>query len=127
MPFVVGAVTYEQMLWDVRFCKQHNINAVRTSHYPNQTAWYRLCDEYGLYVIDEANLESHGSWMINNVVAPEWAVPNSLPEWRDCVLDRAKSMLERDKNHPSILIWSCGNESYGGQEYFRDVRVFPCP
>ncbi|WP_210200562.1 glycoside hydrolase family 2 TIM barrel-domain containing protein [Cohaesibacter celericrescens] len=117
------SVTYEQMLWDVRFCKQNNINAVRTSHYPNQSTWYRLCDEYGLYVIDEANLESHGSWMTDGKVDPRWPVPDSLPEWRDCVLDRAKSMLERDKNHASILIWSCGNESYGGKNIF-DMSEF---
>ncbi|SNY90216.1 beta-galactosidase [Cohaesibacter sp. ES.047] len=109
------AVTYAQMLWDVKFFKQHNINAVRTCHYPNQSVFYRLCDEYGLYVIDEANLESHGSWQKDGKCDPEWVVPGDRPEWRDCVLDRAKSMLERDKNHPSILIWSCGNESYGGK------------
>lgn len=108
------AVTYEQMLWDVRFFKQNNINAVRTCHYPNQTVFYRLCDEYGLYVIDEANLESHGSWQKDGKVEPSWVVPGDNPQWRECVIDRAISMVERDKNHPSILIWSCGNEAYGG-------------
>ena len=117
------AVTYEQMLWDVKFFKQHNINAVRTSHYPNQSVFYDLCDEYGLYLIDEANLESHGSWQKDGACDPEWVVPGDRPEWRDCVLDRAKSMLERDKNHPSILIWSCGNESYGGENIF-DMSEF---
>ncbi len=109
------AVTYEDMLFDVRFFKRNNINAVRTSHYPNQSAFYRLCDEYGLYVIDEANLESHGSWQKDNKIEPSWVVPGDRPDWRDCVLDRARSMLERDKNHASILIWSCGNESFGGR------------
>nr|WP_321455556.1 glycoside hydrolase family 2 TIM barrel-domain containing protein [uncultured Cohaesibacter sp.] len=112
------AVTYEQMLWDVKFFKQHNINAVRTCHYPNQSVFYDLCDEYGLYLIDEANLESHGSWQKDGKCDPEWTVPNDDPRWHDCVLDRAKSMLERDKNHPAILIWSCGNESYGGKAIF---------
>lgn len=115
----------EEMLWDIRFMKQHNINAVRTSHYPNQTLWYRLCDEYGIYLIDEANLESHGSWQKLGECEPSWNVPGSLAEWEGCTVDRAKSMLERDKNHPSILIWSCGNESYAGTciekmaDYFR--------
>lgn len=120
------AVTMEDMLWDIEFLKRHNINAVRTSHYPNHSEWYRLCDRYGIYLIDEANLETHGSWQKMGTCDPSWNVPGSLPEWEDCVVDRAKSMLERDKNHPSILIWSCGNESYAGKdilsmaEYFRD-------
>ncbi len=110
------AVTREDMMWDIRFMKQHNINAVRTCHYPNQTLWYELCDRYGIYLIDEANLESHGSWQKMGECEPSWNVPGSLPEWKDCVVDRARSMLERDKNHPSILIWSCGNESYAGED-----------
>lgn len=116
----------EEMLWDIRFLKQHNINAVRTSHYPNQTLWYRLCDVYGIYLIDEANLESHGSWQKQGNCEPSWNVPGSLPEWEACTLDRGRSMYERDKNHPSILIWSCGNESYAGTclekmaDYFRE-------
>ena len=108
------ALTKEDMLWDIRFMKRHNINAVRTSHYPNQSLWYRLCDEYGIYLIDETNLETHGSWQKLGVCEPSWNVPGDLPEWKDAVVDRAKSMFERDKNHPSILIWSCGNESYAG-------------
>ena len=108
-------VTPEDMLWDIRFLKQNNINAVRTSHYPNNSYWYDLCDTYGIYLIDEANLESHGSWMKLGKVEPSWAVPGSIPGWRECVLDRAKSLLERDKNHPSVLVWSCGNESYAGE------------
>lgn len=118
------AVTKEDMLWDIRFMKQHNINAVRTSHYPNHSYWYELCDEYGIYLIDETNLESHGSWQKMGECEPSWNVPGSLPKWREAVLDRAKSMFQRDKNHPSILIWSCGNESYAGDniaaisEYF---------
>ncbi|MEC0093328.1 beta-galactosidase, LacZ type [Paenibacillus macquariensis] len=120
------SVTKEDMLWDIRTLKQHNINAVRTSHYPNQTDWYELCDEYGIYVIDEMNLETHGSWQKLGAVEPSWVIPGDRPEWQDIVLDRARSMVERDKNHPSILIWSCGNESHGGEviynvsQYFRE-------
>ncbi|MGO4537351.1 glycoside hydrolase family 2 TIM barrel-domain containing protein [Paenibacillus sp. 2TAB19] len=120
-------VTKEDMLWDIATLKRNNINAVRTSHYPNQTLWYELCDEYGVYVIDEMNLESHGSWQKMGAVEPSWNVPGDKPEWQPIVMDRAISMLERDKNHPSILIWSCGNESYAGEvilnvsNYFREA------
>ncbi|NOU84062.1 DUF4981 domain-containing protein [Paenibacillus sp. LMG 31459] len=118
-------ITREDMIKDIIILKQNNINAVRTSHYPNQTLWYELCDEYGVYVIDEMNLESHGSWQKMGAVEPSWNIPGDKPEWQDIVMDRAVSMLERDKNHPSILIWSCGNESYAGEvilnvsHYFR--------
>lgn len=119
-------LTHEEMEQDVINMKRHNINAVRTSHYPNDTYFYELCDSYGLYVIDEINLETHGTWQKNGFVqADENTLPGSDPHWRDAVLDRAKSMLERDKNHPCILLWSCGNEAYGGEtlhqvaEYFR--------
>ncbi len=105
-------ISEEEMLWDIRFMKRHNINAVRTSHYPNQTRWYELCDEYGIYVIDEANLETHGTW--GNIEGSENMVPGSHPYWKDAVLDRANSMYQRDKNHPCVLIWSCGNESHCG-------------
>ncbi|MNO29859.1 Beta-galactosidase [compost metagenome] len=120
------SITKEDMLWDIKTLKQANINAVRTSHYPNETLWYELCDEYGVYVIDEMNLESHGSWQKMGVVEPSWNIPGSKPEWQDIVMDRAISMVERDKNHPSILIWSCGNESFAGEvirnvaNYFRE-------
>ncbi len=110
------AVTKEDMMWDIRFMKQHNLNAVRTCHYPDQTLWYEMCDKYGLYMIDEANLESHGSWQKMGAVDPSWNVPGSLPEWKECVVDRARSMVERDKNHPAILIWSCGNEAFAGED-----------
>ncbi|MBA2906142.1 beta-galactosidase [Clostridium saccharobutylicum] len=118
------SITKEDMLWDIKFIKQNNINAVRTSHYPNQSLWYRLCDEYGIYLIDETNLESHGSWQKMGKCDPEWNVPGSLPEWQSVVLDRANSMVERDKNHPSVLIWSCGNESYGGEDIFQMSEYF---
>ncbi|NLI17413.1 MAG: DUF4981 domain-containing protein [Actinomycetales bacterium] len=101
---------------DIRLMKQANINAVRTSHYPNNSFFYELCDVYGLYVIDEMNLESHGMWDAVRLgrVPLEQAVPGNLPEWRDVLLDRATSMLERDKNHACVVMWSCGNESLGG-------------
>ena len=105
-------ISEEEMLWDILFMKRHNINAVRTSHYPNQTRWYELCDEYGIYVIDEANLETHGTW--GNIDGAENIVPGSHPYWMNAVLDRANSMYQRDKNHPCVLIWSCGNESHCG-------------
>ncbi|GEP62295.1 beta-galactosidase [Clostridium beijerinckii] len=118
------SITKEDMLWDIKFLKQHNINAVRTSHYPNQSLWYKLCDEYGIYLIDETNLESHGSWQKIGTCDPTWNVPGSLPQWQAAVLDRASSMVERDKNHPSVLIWSCGNESYAGEDIYQMSEYF---
>ena len=108
------SLTKEEMLTDILTMKQNNINAIRTCHYPDQPLFYDLCDEYGFYVIDETNLETHGTW-----AKPGWADKDTLPgstvAWRDIVLDRARSMQERDKNHPSVIIWSCGNESFGGK------------
>ncbi|MBU3101492.1 MULTISPECIES: glycoside hydrolase family 2 TIM barrel-domain containing protein [Clostridium] len=118
------AITKEDMLWDIKFLKQNNINAVRTSHYPNQTHWYNLCDEYGIYLIDETNLETHGSWQKMGKIKPDWVIPGSKKQWLDIVIDRATSMLERDKNHPSILIWSCGNESFGGENIYKMSKYF---
>lgn len=118
------AITREDMLWDIQTMKRHNINAVRTSHYPNQSEWYELCDEYGIYVIDEMNLETHGSWQKMGEVDPSWNIPGNKTEWQDIVMDRAISMFERDKNHPSVLIWSCGNESYGGEVILNVSRYF---
>lgn len=107
---------------DIRMLKAHNVNAVRTSHYPNDSAFYALADEYGLLVIDEMNLETHGRWArINHFDEPlDTAIPGDHDQWREAALDRARSMLERDKNHPSVVIWSCGNESFGGS-VLRDV------
>ncbi|TLS51003.1 DUF4981 domain-containing protein [Paenibacillus antri] len=110
------AVTYEDMLADIKLMKAYNMNAVRTSHYPNHPLWYDLCDEYGLYVIDETNLETHGSWFYGQE-GEGGALPGSKPEWKAAVLDRANSMLQRDKNHPSIVMWSLGNESFGGDNF----------
>ncbi|MEF2965008.1 glycoside hydrolase family 2 TIM barrel-domain containing protein [Paenibacillus sp. M1] len=113
----------DEMIRDIILMKAYNINAVRTSHYPNHPLWYELCDEYGLYVIDEVNLETHGSWRYGQQ-EEEDTIPGSKPEWLDNVLDRAKSMYERDKNHPSILIWSLGNESFGGDNFLHMYRYF---
>ncbi len=96
------------MIEDIRLIKQYNFNAVRTSHYPNQTRWYELCDEYGLYVMDEANVESHDLWMNYN------KSPVKYPEWKEAIVARGVAMAERDKNHPSVIFWSLGNEAgYG--------------
>ncbi len=102
-------VTRESMLRDIELFKKNNINAVRTSHYPNTPEWYDLCDQYGIYVIDEANIESHG------YIRQKGGSPiSNNPEWKATHIDRIRSMAERDKNHPSVIIWSTGNEaSYG--------------
>lgn len=101
-------VSRESMLTDIRLMKQHNINAVRTSHYPNDPYWYQLCDQYGLYVVDEANIESHGMGY-----APDRTLGNN-PIFMKSHLDRTIRMVERDKNHPSVIIWSLGNEAGDG-------------
>ena len=118
-------VSEEELRKDLTVMKQNNINAIRTCHYPNSSLIYRLCDEFGLYMIDETNLESHGSWDTAYVTGDfDYIVPNNKPEWLDMVLDRANSMYQRDKNHPSILIWSCGNESYGGKDIYEMSQFF---
>lgn len=107
---------YDEMLQDIITMKRHNINAIRTSHYPNDSRLYELCDEYGLYLIDECNMESHGAWdlVLRGKMPIGQALPGDRKEWEPLLLDRVNSMYQRDKNHPSILIWSCGNESFGG-------------
>ncbi|AXK34113.1 DUF4981 domain-containing protein [Streptomyces armeniacus] len=101
-------ISEETMLRDIRLMKQHNFNAVRTSHYPNCQRWLDLCDEYGLYVIDEANLETHGV---------RDTLPGGLPDWTAACLDRMRSMVERDKNNPSVIVWSLGNEAGQGDNF----------
>ncbi|MGG5461258.1 glycoside hydrolase family 2 TIM barrel-domain containing protein [Clostridium sp. B9] len=108
LPESARTLTTESMIEDIKLMKQHNINSVRSSHYPNDPRWYDLCDEYGLYVMDEANLETHGRLD---------EIPQSKPEWTDAVIDRQKSMLERSKNETSIIMWSLGNESSGGENF----------
>ena len=117
-------ISRERMLQDIQVMKQFNLNAVRTCHYPDQSLWYDLCDKNGIYMIDETDLESHGSWQKLGAIEPSWNVPGSLPEWKDCVVDRARSMLERDKNHAAVLIWSCGNESYAGEDILAMTQFF---
>lgn len=98
------AVPRETMLHELKLMKQHNVNAVRCSHYPNDPHWLDLCDEYGLYIIDEANLESHDFY---------WQITHD-PRYRAAFVERGMRMVERDKNHPSVVVWSLGNESgYG--------------
>ncbi|MFT3738805.1 MAG: glycoside hydrolase family 2 TIM barrel-domain containing protein [Breznakibacter sp.] len=101
-------VDKETMLKDIEVMKQHNINAVRTSHYPHSTLWIKLCDEYGLYLVDEANIESHGM-----TYDPRYSL-GYKPEWHAAHMDRIARLLERDKNHPSVIIWSMGNECGNG-------------
>ncbi|MCL2203412.1 MAG: DUF4981 domain-containing protein [Defluviitaleaceae bacterium] len=110
------AISTQEMIADVIQMKRHNINAVRTSHYPNAPAFYDLCDEFGLYVIDETNLETHGTWSEAYMGKdPAHVIPASKPEWTDAVLDRVNSLFNRDKNLACVLIWSLGNESDAGE------------
>ena len=102
------AIPLERMVQDIEIAKQNNINAIRTSHYPNDPRFYDLCDEYGIYILDECNLESHGLREV---------LPESDPKWTDACVDRMVSMVERDKNHPSIIIWSLGNEAGFGDNF----------
>ena len=102
------AVTYERMEQDIILMKKFNINALRTSHYPNNPYMYELCDKYGIYVIDEANVESHGA---NN------ELPKNSDDWRAPAVDRLTTMVQRDKNHPSIILWSLGNEAGNGNVF----------
>ncbi|CCI81342.1 glycoside hydrolase family 2 TIM barrel-domain containing protein [Lactobacillus hominis] len=119
------AISKQDILWDLKTMKRNHINAVRTSHYPNQTYFYDMCDRLGIYVIDETNLESHGTWQQVGREDATYNVPGSKKSWLAPCLDRANNMLRRDYNHPSVLIWSCGNESYAGTviaqmaEFFR--------
>ncbi|GLW08137.1 beta-galactosidase [Microtetraspora sp. NBRC 13810] len=104
------ALTGQDMLDDVVLMKRHNVNAVRTSHYPPHPRFLELCDEYGLYVIDECDLETHGF-----ILSPGWrGNPSGDPRWEAAYLDRARRMVERDKNHPSVILWSLGNEAGKG-------------
>ncbi len=116
----------EELIKDIVTMKQNNINAIRTSHYPDQTLLYELCDVYGLYLIAENNMESHGSWeSVERAKAePDFLVPNDRADWLPMMLDRVNSCYQRDKNHPAILIWSCGNESYGGSVIFEMSQKF---
>lgn len=119
-------ISLDDMRQDIACFKRNHINAVRTCHYPNRKEWYELCDEAGIYMMAETNLESHGSWQKLGAVEPSWNVPGSLPIWLEAVVDRARTNFECYKNHPSILFWSLGNESYAGddiaamQQFFKE-------
>ncbi|MCD7820575.1 MAG: DUF4981 domain-containing protein [Lachnospiraceae bacterium] len=120
------AVTYEETEQDIITMKCHNINAIRTCHYPNHSFIYELCDRYGLYMIDETNMETHGTWTayLQGTVGVDYVVPRDHEEWKGALLDRVNSIYQRDKNHPAILIWSCGNESYGGSVIHEMSQLF---
>ena len=106
----------EDMKTDISCMLRNNINSVRTCHYPDQIPWYYMCDNAGIYVMAETNLESHGSFQKLGAIEPSCNVPGSIPQWRDAVLERAKNNFETFKNHTSILFWSLGNESYAGDD-----------
>ncbi|MBD0831605.1 glycoside hydrolase family 2 TIM barrel-domain containing protein [Aestuariibaculum sediminum] len=111
-PITGHVVSKEDMLKDIQLFKQYNINAVRTCHYPNDPYFYELCDEYGIYVVDEANIESHGmGYALHRTLA-------NNPDWLKAHLERTERMIERDKNHPSVIIWSLGNEAGNGYNFY---------
>ncbi len=107
-------ITEDDEKWDIECIRRNHINAVRTCHYPDHISWYYRCDQAGIYLMAETNLETHGSWMKQGVIEPSWNVPGSIGCWRGCTLDRAVSNFESFKNHVSVLFWSLGNESYAG-------------
>lgn len=126
------AITYEDMKKDILIMKRNNINALRTSHYPNRKELYDLCDEYGIYLIAEANLETHGTWQKMGKVAPDKnTLPDDNPLFYEAVLDRQKANYEAFKNHVSIIMWSIGNESFGGKtlqsahDYYHSLSPLP--
>ena len=116
----------DEVIKDIVTMKKNNINAIRTSHYPDDSMLYELCDIYGIYMIAENNLESHGTWEAYNkgYVDLDFVVPKDKPQWREMMLDRVNSCYQRDKNHPAILIWSCGNEAFGGKTIYEMSQLF---
>ena len=114
------ACSYEEIEQDIRTMKRNNINAVRTSHYQNQDVLYDLCDLYGLYMIAENNQETHGTWdaYAYGVRGEDFLLPNNRPEWKPMLMTRMRATYERDKNHPAVIIWSLGNESFGGETMY---------
>ena len=119
-------ISYEELVKDVVTMKRNNINAIRTSHYPDDERLYELCDIYGLYLIAESNLESHGTWdaFIKGRKDMSFVVPDDKAVWKDMMFDRINSCYQRDKNHPAVLIWSVGNESYGGETIYEMSELF---
>lgn len=120
------AITLDEIRYDLELLKENNFNAIRTSHYPNNVKFYDMCDEIGFYVIDEANLETHGTWSICDVVekVESKILPNDNQDYYEAVKDRMLNMYERDKNSTSIIIWSLGNESFGGKTLFDMHNLF---
>lgn len=119
-------VSYEELEKDIVTMKRNNINAIRTCHYPDDVAIYDLCDRYGIYLIAECNMETHGTWdaWLRGVAEKSFVLPGDYEEWEGMLLDRANSCYQRDKNHPAILLWSCGNESFGGRTIYRMSELF---
>lgn len=119
-------VSYEELEKDIVTMKRNNINAIRTCHYPDDVAIYDLCDRYGLYMIAECNLETHGTWdaYVRGFEDESYILPKDHEEWEGMMLDRVNSCYQRDKNHPAIVIWSCGNEAYGGRTIFKMSEMF---
>lgn len=121
-------ISMDEMTADIDCMIRNNINAVRTCHYPDQIPWYYLCDKAGIYVMAETNMESHGTFQKLGAIEPSCSVPCSIPQWREVVVDRARSNFETFKNHTAILFWSLGNESYAGDDieamntYFKEKQ-----
>lgn len=111
-PLLGHATPFEHFKNDILMLKRHNINMVRTSHYPNDPRFTELCDQYGIYVCDETDIETHGFGCDN-----DWSFLSENPEWKDAYVDRVKRMYQRDKNHPSVIFWSLGNESGSGKNH----------
>lgn len=109
-------ISQNEMKKDIDCMLRNNINAVRTCHYPDQIPWYYMCDQAGIYMMAETNLESHGTFQKLGAIEPSCNIPGSIPQWREAVVDRARSNFETFKNHTSILFWSLGNESYVGDD-----------
>ena len=118
-------VSREELIKDLTTMKRNNINAIRTCHYPDAVGIYELCDEFGIYMIAENNMETHGSWdTVGESKDYTGVVPDNKPEWEGLLMDRINSTYQRDKNHPAILIWSCGNESFGGEVIYKMSELF---
>jgi len=119
-------ISYEELVKDIVTMKRNNINAIRTCHYPDDERLYTLCDRYGLYLIAESNLESHGTWdaYLKGKKDMSFVLPDNKAEWKDMMFDRINSCYQRDKNHPAVLIWSVGNESYGGETIYEMSELF---
>ncbi|MCR4789136.1 MAG: beta-galactosidase [Lachnospiraceae bacterium] len=118
------AIGFMDMAKDMDLIRKNNINAVRTCHYPDRIEWYGYCDLYGIYMMAETNMETHGSWMKFGAIDPSWNVPGNSQVWQEAVLDRAKSNYEWFKNHTSIIFWSLGNESFAGEAIVEMNRFF---